>query len=157
MSGPQRDNNEISSAEVAQALLDTVPRSMRFIRAQFRAQEDLGLTLPQLRLVGKLSRGPKTNAQLARLMGVTLPAITKMVKSLEDDSYVKRKTDATDRRSAQIYCTKKGEAIRKRVRGRVLGILADACQDLSATQRVALLNGLAVLATLPGDQEEGEG
>lgn len=49
--------------------------------------------------------------ELARLKNVGKASVTKALKILEEDGFIKRITDTTDRRHTLCYITKKGEII----------------------------------------------
>ena len=121
---------------------------MRSVRRQFRTLGAKALSLPQLRLLARLRRSSSTNAALADHLGVSLPAVTRLVQGLMKKGHVTRTVVASDRRQAQLECTAKGRESFMRVRGRVQTRLATGCERLSAADQAALLRGLEALGRL---------
>jgi DNA-binding MarR family transcriptional regulator len=74
------------------------------------------MSLTALSTLSTLERtGPRRATDLAVIEGVTQPAMTAVVRSLEQSGFVKRQTDAADRRVALITITSSGvELIRVR-------------------------------------------
>lgn len=57
---------------------------------------------------------PVTVAQAANHMGVSMPAVSRLLRTLESDGLIERKTDKNDRRSVQILLTEKGRELTQR-------------------------------------------
>lgn len=60
------------------------------------------------------AESPVTVAQAANHMGVSMPAVSRLLKTLESDGLIARKTDENDRRSVQILLTEKGRELTQR-------------------------------------------
>lgn len=54
-------------------------------------------------------------SEIARELRVSTPAVSKMLKGLEEKEYIERKTDQKDRRNTIVLLTEEGEKVRKRV------------------------------------------
>lgn len=69
------------------------------------------LTFPQYRALVVLSDRSKAPSELAEILGVSRPAITKVANSLTSRGLVRRDTGGGDRRTAQLSLTSKGAAL----------------------------------------------
>jgi long-chain acyl-CoA synthetase len=77
------------------------------------ALDEVGLSLPQYRLMSWLEPGDEAAVGLAERMAVTPPSITALVDGLVKRSFVDRVPDPTDRRRLPLHLTEAGaEALR---------------------------------------------
>lgn len=91
-----------------------------------RALDPAGLTFPQYICLRIVSHAPgRTNAQLARDVGVSPQAMNMVVRSLEDRGLVRRPASGASGRSLPAELTPKGV--------RVLGQLMDGVRDAELT------------------------
>jgi MarR family transcriptional regulator, organic hydroperoxide resistance regulator len=96
-----------SSARRAQLVAELVREVRAFIAGSslFSAQvaEKLGLHPTDLQFLNVLDLyGPLTPGELAKLSGLTTGGVTVVLNRLEKSGYVRRKTNAADRRSVTI-------------------------------------------------------
>jgi DNA-binding MarR family transcriptional regulator len=101
-----------------------------------------------MRLLARLKRGETTTAAIADSMGVTLPAITRMVNALVQRKLVRREASTEDRRQSHITPTSKGESSLTTARSALRERFAEGCRQLTADERAQLLAGLDVLERL---------
>lgn len=71
---------------------------------------------------------------VAEFVGVTTSAINQIVKSMLEDSYLRKETDPSDKRSSKLYLTEKGTAVALRLHEK-LGEADDAITALIGAQR----------------------
>lgn len=71
-----------------------------------------GINLAQSKVIFTLymQSGP-TQREIADMIGVETPTLVPIIDKLEEDGYVKRKPDATDRRIKRIYATAKTDSL----------------------------------------------
>lgn len=75
-----------------------------------------GLTAKQYALLQALRRqSDMTTSDLTALIGKAQPAITQMLNRLEDHGFIRRETNARDRRRREVRLTPKAEALLTRV------------------------------------------
>jgi DNA-binding MarR family transcriptional regulator len=93
---------------VASLLLELTPVQMRALRAE--ARECRGsLTIPQFRLLVNLEHGPLNNKSLASLLGVSIPAASRMAEGLVKAGYIRKGAPAQgDKREVALSLTEKG-------------------------------------------------
>jgi DNA-binding MarR family transcriptional regulator len=131
--------------EAATRLADTVGRLVRMVR-----RSHVGTLGPaSAAALATLVRGGAVRlGELAYVEGVTPAALSRVVAGLERDGLVERRADTADRRSVFVDATPAGRsAISELLAGRA-AVLAERISALSAADRAALLDGVAVLEQL---------
>jgi len=85
---------------------------MRSIREQMRSRRSAELSVVQFRTLAFLDRRPGASlSELADHIGLMLPAVSKLVQGLVERRYLRRQTDARDRRRSALAPTAKGKRI----------------------------------------------
>jgi DNA-binding MarR family transcriptional regulator len=92
--------------------------------------------------------GPARISDLARLEGVTQPAMTGLVNRLESEGMVTRTADPTDARAALVALTGSGRAFVETRRAERSRVLAGRVERLSDADRAAILAALPALDRL---------
>ena len=92
--------------------------------------------------------GPARISDLARLEGVTQPAMTGLVNRLESEGLVTRTADPTDARAALVALTDPGRAFVETRRAERSRVLAGRVERLSDADRAAILAALPALDRL---------
>ncbi len=103
------------------------------------------LTFPQYRTLVVLSDGTKAPSELANVIGVTRPAITKVARSLTSRGLVRRETGSGDRRMAELSLTGKGKALVEEVRRERAARFRVIVRDVPEDEAMRLLGSLAEL------------
>jgi DNA-binding MarR family transcriptional regulator len=141
---PSVQNN--LSELVAQKIFAAVPCWMQTIRQEMRgAVKDL--TIPQFRILARLENGPTNHCDLAEWIGVSLPAISRMVNMLEDRGLVNRDRQRKDRRYVHLSLTSKGLTFFKACRSKGQRSLAKRFIKLSVSDKQVLLSSLNALGS----------
>jgi len=117
-------------------------------------QESVGdITQSQLSALSIVDRrGPLSLGELADVERVAPPSMTRIAARLEEQGWVVRTVDATDRRVAHLAVTDAGRALLKETRTRRDAYLATRLRGLSADERVILGSALPLLERLAGDE-----
>jgi DNA-binding MarR family transcriptional regulator len=77
--------------------------------------KSLGLSLPQLAILLSVRQAPGLRInELAQQLGVSTPTVSVSLRKLEQDGWVRREADPTDKRSSHLYLTLKAKAFAKR-------------------------------------------
>jgi DNA-binding MarR family transcriptional regulator len=92
--------------------------------------------------------GPARISDLARLEGVTQPAMTGLVNRLEGEGMVTRTADPTDARAALVALTDSGRGFVETRRAERSRVLAGRVERLSDADRAAILAALPALDRL---------
>ena len=121
-----------SKQNCANDILETVPMVMRIIRKQMR-QHRSGLNVPQFRTLCLCSSEPGSSlSDTADFIGLSLPAMSRMVDGLVDQKLMEREPSADDRRHIRLSVTPSGTAAVREAR------------QLAQDHLVGLLDGLSV-------------
>lgn len=82
-----------------------------------RALEPLGLSPVRGVLLELLARGHQHPKDLARLLGVSFPAASTLLKEFEQEQLITRLTDTDDRRRVAISLSSKGQELHQAMLG----------------------------------------
>lgn len=107
---------------VAGLLLELIPLAVRELRKDIRSANDSAssensgcgergrcLTIPQFRTLANLWIEPLSNKRLAESMGMSVPATSRMVKTLTSRGLLKSTREANDKREVRVRLTRQGE------------------------------------------------
>ncbi|NPV70127.1 MAG: MarR family transcriptional regulator [Firmicutes bacterium] len=131
--------------DCARQIMEVVPAAMRSIRAEMRRQCENQLSVPQFRTMAYLHRQPGASlAAVAEHIGVTPPAMSRMVDRLVERGLVARQSHPDSRRQLTLALTPHGaamfEAARARTHDRIAGMLGTlAAEDLASIESALTL------------------
>ncbi|GAB4368939.1 MAG: MarR family transcriptional regulator [Kiloniellaceae bacterium] len=112
----------------------------RIYRAEF------GLTVPEWRVLATLGQlGSTTATEIGRHSAMHKTKVSRAVAALQKRRWVARQTDARDRRIEHLSLTAAGETAFRRLAPKMLAHEEALLDRLTAQERAALLQGLAVL------------
>jgi DNA-binding MarR family transcriptional regulator len=134
-----------SNDACARALLDTVPLVIRVIRGQM-CRHRSGITIPQFRALCfvRSSSGISLSA-VADFIGLSLPAMSRLVDGLVEKGLMERRSCQDDRRHVRLSVTEAGEATIDEARALASQHLSEALTDLSARQRATIVSAMSTL------------
>ncbi|MEO7069273.1 MAG: MarR family transcriptional regulator [Nostocoides sp.] len=109
-----------------------------------------GVTPTRLATLGALARYPQGVRQgdLAALMGMSAPSMTRLAEVLMEAGWVERERDATDARAYVLGLTAEGERTLANVRDAGTRQLLDDMGLLTGAERAALASAVPVLRKL---------
>lgn len=115
-------------------------RLARAHRAEMARQlAPLGLHPGQEQLLAQLWRQDgRTQAELAELLGVEPPTVTKMIGRLESAGFVARHRHPEDRRATQVWLTEAGWAVRRDVQRGLARVAKRVTAGMSERQQASL-------------------
>jgi DNA-binding MarR family transcriptional regulator len=124
-----------------------LPRLIRVLVAEMhRAPHTRDLTLPQFRVLGRLSERDYRAAELADSLEVGRPTLTSTVDGLVRRGLVERQRDLPgDRRGVLLRLTPAGRTLHRALEARAIAGVAALLAEASAAEREALATGLAAL------------
>jgi DNA-binding MarR family transcriptional regulator len=132
--------------QCAREILETVPLVMRFIRDQVRQRRTAGLSLPQFRTLVFLNRTKNSSlSAVAGHLGLSLPAMSRLINGLVDDRLVERQLVLTNRRQIALTLTARGQATLEKVRNEIRLRLADSLKNLPAAEQKTVQRAMRVL------------
>lgn len=140
-----------ASAAIGAALYGLATRAVR------RLPRDMSLT--SAATLATLHRtGPRRITDLAAIEGVTQPAMTVLVRVMEESGLVERRGDASDKRVTLVCLTEAGASYvqtRRQAGADAFARLVDDLADDEVDALVAALPALAHLAELESQDREG--
>jgi DNA-binding MarR family transcriptional regulator len=144
--------------QVAVAILETIPASMRSIREQMRAGRAAGLSVAQFRLLLFVRRVPGTSLSgLADHLGTTLPAASQLVERLVRSGLVSRMPNPEERRRVELRLTEAGAAALAECDARTRAWLCEALSGMDAEQLRRIQDSLHDLrSALAADEVPGK-
>jgi DNA-binding MarR family transcriptional regulator len=144
----------------AQELLDTVPLVMRIIRSHMRRHRS-GLTVPQFRTLCYVdSTTGSTLSEVADFIGLSLPAMSRLVDGLADKGMIKRRPCHDDRRVVRLSLTPSGQSAIRGARALAQAKLADVVGRLSLVDQNSLVGAMRMVREIftvePAADDESE-
>jgi len=129
----------------ARHLLDTVPLVMRVIRQHMRRHRS-GLTVPQFRTLCFVSSTEASSLSAAAdFIGLSLPAMSRLVDGLVEQRLVKRRACDEDRRHVRLSITSTGEATLSEAREQAKAQIAVALAKLSRKRQEAVMGAMTLM------------
>lgn len=119
--------------------------AIHLLRSARVADRDSGLTPERLSLLSVIAfGGPRTLSELAIIEQVSLPAISRSAKGLEEAGLARRETPPGDRRQVRLHATRAGRRLLEAGRRRRLQHIAADLQgldrgDLQQLERAAVI------------------
>jgi DNA-binding MarR family transcriptional regulator len=131
--------------ELAEELGAVLARLYSFLRRTILPRE---MSLTQALALGTLrDLGPQRITDLAELEGVRQPTCTGLINTMEDEGWVVRRVDVSDRRAVMVELTPKGRDVLQAITDARSSLLSGYLSALSGADRDALA------AALPGFQK----
>jgi DNA-binding MarR family transcriptional regulator len=122
---------------------------MQVIRAEIRRQRGRDLSILQLRALAFLNRHPGvTLSAVAEHVGLTLSSMSTQITKLVQRKLVQREESPHDRRYVTLTLTTAGLTALETARSRARANLAIRCEQLSAEERVEVMQMLQLLRSL---------
>ena len=140
----------VSKDDCARDVFDSIPSVMQVIRGHMRRHRS-GLTVPQFRTLYFISvtEGGSLSA-VADFIGLSLPAMSRMIDGLVDKRLVLRRTCDEDRRHVRLALTDAGAAALNEARDMAQEHIATALGKLSPDERTAVSHAMRTLGRLFG-------
>src|SRR4051812_49564867 len=136
---------QASEETCGRELLDTVPLVMRVIRSHMRRHRS-GLTVPQFRTLCFVSTTDGSSlSAVAEFIGLSLPAMSRLVEGLVEHGLMDRRPCDDDRRHVRLSVTPGGQAALREARELAQAALASAVSHLTPDQQAALVGTMQVL------------
>ena len=148
----QRSSPRVDAAprHVAVELRAATSQLMRAMRATLPTS---GASMAQLSVLGQLYRhGDLAPTDLARLEGVRLQTLTRLLATLEEQGWARRQADPADGRRSVLQLTPRGaRLLGDHVHRREASLERAITETLSASERRTLLDACALLSRLAAE------
>lgn len=137
-----------SLSELSHTFVEVLPRAMWTLRSGIRQAAGENFTMPQFRVLTRLRKGSSTNGELAEAMGVSVPAMSRMVDGLVEMGFVVRVPQDHDRRQVKLELNADGRRKYRRLQKHIHSVFMERFARLSAERRQTLSSGLDVFVEL---------
>ncbi len=135
-----------SPQALAARVVDTTLQMLCAIRSEMRQGAGTDLTMAQFRALVTLHRSPGASlSDVADEVGVSPPAMSKLIDGLVERGLVERTAQANDRRRVELVASAEGRKALERVRMAVQARVAERLASLTPTQRSAIAEAMAAL------------
>ena len=136
----------LTTRQCARDILETVPLVMRFIRNQARRHRTAGSSVVQFRTLNFLGHGENRSlSAVAEHLGLSLPAVSRLVTGLVKKGLVERQTISTNRRQVALTLTQEGRAAVEKIRGEIWSQLADSLGAISVAEQKVIQDAMRIL------------
>jgi DNA-binding MarR family transcriptional regulator len=133
-----------TTSGVAELFLRVVPQVMRVVAADVR-KSGLEIEPIYIHLLGCLSLQERSLGQLADVLSVSAPTMSKTISTLEARRWVQRKRSERDGRIVLVALTPEGQSVLRRAKEYMVSRIAEALGSLSGEERETLSSGLEIL------------
>jgi DNA-binding MarR family transcriptional regulator len=118
-------------------------------------QQAVGEVTPsQLSALSTVAKqGELTLGELAAIERIAPPSMTRIAARLEDEGWLERRVDTSDRRVARVAVSPAGQALLDETRTRRDAFLANRLQQLTEEERALLERAVPLLERLASDQD----
>ncbi len=130
--------------EIAEAL----PQRAAALSRLFLARTATQISRVEVGVLWALAERPRRITELAAREGVTQPGMTLLVNRLEERGWMRRHTDAADRRAVLVKLTAAGRAVRERLRAEYRALLHEEMATLGDRDVQALARAIDILDEL---------
>lgn len=142
--------------DCAREILTVIPRVMQEIRWEMRRGRSGGLTVPQFRTLVFIHHHEGTClSRAADHVGLSRPAMSKLIDGLVRSRHVERRTAPGDRRRVRLELTARGRDLLSAAFRRALGRIAAGLRDVPPADRAAMVLGLKILEGAFAPRGEG--
>lgn len=135
---------QATTNDVAAHFLRVVPQVMRVIAADVR-RSGLDIEPLHIHLLGIISQRDWNLGELADVLSVSAPTMSKTISTLESRGWVRRERSEGDRRIVLVRLTPKGTAVLAEAREYMIDRIAEALEPLTEEQFERLTAGLDIL------------
>ena len=118
-------------------------------------QQAVGEVTPsQLSALSTVAKhGELTLGELAAIERIAPPSMTRIAAHLEDEGWLERRADTSDRRVARVAVSPAGQALLDETRTRRDAFLANRLQQFTDEERALLERAVPLLERLASDQD----
>jgi DNA-binding MarR family transcriptional regulator len=139
----------------AREVMETVPLVMQFIRRQMRSLRGQDLTVPQIRTLWFITQHSSPSlSDAADFIGLSLPAMSRLVDGLVRKNLVTRTSCPNDRRHVRLGVTHRGQAALDSAWEGTHARVAQIVANLSAKQRATIEAAMASLQEVFGQAKD---
>ncbi|EQC51302.1 MarR family winged helix-turn-helix transcriptional regulator [Bacteriovorax sp. DB6_IX] len=125
--------------------IETIPLSMGLMKSYIRKVCEAEFSFSKFRIIALTQSGKSTVSEIAEMMHISRPAVSKLVESLVTDKYLLRHTDEEDRRVIHLTATTKGKKKFQKVRHLASQMFIENLEGLNPLEIKELSQALSIL------------
>jgi len=149
MNRQKPEENKVMSLNIlATELIEITPEFLVLIRQKVKKHSASNLTMPQLRILSRLKKGPLRNSELADRCGLDVTSMSRMVDHLVKCGFILRSTNPQDKRCVKLQLSAKGRREQEDVVATIRTWITANMAHLSASEQAQLSVGLKMLRKL---------
>lgn len=134
--------------ELSKQIFETIPPAMRIVRNEMRAAAKSSLTVPQFRVLANLNRGLKHITEISENLGVSQPAMSRLVEGLAKRNLIERTPSLVDRRSITLELTFEGRKLFNKVKRSASKQFESKLSNLTKEELAELLSSLSCIENI---------
>lgn len=138
-------SNTKNNSQLAELMMDVMPKVMQSIRVKMRHGRGDRLTVPQFRVLAAIKRGINHNKDLSEHLGVSEAAISRMLEYLVKNDLVQKEVSKLDRRQSVLSLSNEGEKLQSSIKAEARNNLKNKLEVLSVLEIESVINGLKIL------------
>jgi DNA-binding MarR family transcriptional regulator len=139
----------------AQQVLDVIPLVMRTVRTKLREHRTADINVPQFRAMAYIDRNNGASlSDLATHIGLTLPAMSKLVDGLVNRKLVSRDVHSRDRRKVCLSLTPQGRDELNAAHEHTRKFLAEKMSSLAGEELRTISRAMQILKVAFAHEEE---
>ncbi|SNB60820.1 MarR family winged helix-turn-helix transcriptional regulator [Thermoflexus hugenholtzii] len=143
----------MSEGQLARVVLETLHRVMRQIWAEVKGEAGELFPAQSYRMLGMLAQRPYTLTELARAQAVRPSTVSRAIRTLSEQGWVRVERDPSDRRRVWIRLTPQGRRALRRLQARAAARLGRRLRPLGPEERALLAQAMALLQRTLGPAE----
>jgi len=149
------DGQMLTDEEVPKLFMDMATRSMHVVRSFVRAEADPHTTVPQFRILAAINRGLDQISKIAEHIGVSQPAMSRMVDVLMQKGLVAKDSDPIDQRAYIIKLTPNGKQLFNQIKKESEKKIKRKLETMAPEQIAALRNAVTCINNFVQEIREG--
>lgn len=138
-------SNKNSYANLAELMMEVMPKAMQSIREDMRTGRGDRLTIPQFRVLAAVNRGISHNKEIGDQLGVSEAAISRMIDFLVTDGLIKKGINKIDRRQTVLSLTIEGQKLYNFIKHDARTRLKLKLESISTEDVEQVIHGLLIL------------
>ena len=146
-----KDAKKAISAKIARLFFEAIPPYVHRMRADVKQAAPETLSFSHFRVLSCVNRDVRTVSLIADQLGVSQPAMTKMVNGLVERGLIKKRPDQIDKRQILLFLTASGESLYQKVISKAESSLAHSLKNISPSNLKVLEEALGNLNQLKND------
>ena len=133
--------------QIAHHLVDTLPRTVRYLRMEFQKHIPKDMTMTQFRIICHLDMGRMNITDIANITGMSLPATSRLISQMEEKKWIERIRDnSNDRRQVDIVLSENGRTLYKKLQYQSENSIIRKLDSLNEDEKKQLKTALTLLS-----------